>query len=236
MRLTTVADSEAAASYAADALARDISAARADRGVAHIALAGGTTPRRTYELLAARLADWSAVELWFGDERSVGPEDPDSNYRMVAESLLALADVRSEQVHRIPGELGPDPAATVYSQELRSRIDGPESELPRLDVALLGLGEDGHTASLFPGAPELEVRGVPCVGVHNAPKPPPERITLTLDMLGAAGRCLMLATGASKAAAVSAVRAGPDPRVPASLLRGTTLELIVDAAAAGAPE
>jgi 6-phosphogluconolactonase len=96
----------------------------------------------------------------------------------------------------------------------------------------LGLGEDGHTASLFPGAPELNVRGVPCVGVHNAPKPPPERVTLTLDMLNAARYCLVLATGAGKAAAVAAVLAGPDPQFPASLLSAASVEMIADAAAA----
>jgi 6-phosphogluconolactonase len=184
MRLTTVSDPEAAAQRAADVLARLIVDSQRERGVAHFSLAGGTTPRRAYELLAGRDVDWSAVQLWFGDERCVPPDDPDSNYRMAAESLLALVDLRPEQVHRIPGELGPDPAAAAYSEEIyrHLRAPGPQAgaeqppagaTLPRLDVALLGLGEDGHTASLFPGAPELNVRGVPCVGVHNAPKPRP---------------------------------------------------------------
>jgi 6-phosphogluconolactonase len=243
MRLTTVDDPEAAAQRAADVLAQLIVDAQHERGVAHFSLAGGTTPRRAYELLAGRVADWSAVQLWFGDERCVPPDHPDSNYRMAAESLLSLVDVRPEQVHRIPGELGPDPAAAAYAEEIYRHLQAPGAQagseqpaggatLPRLDVALLGLGEDGHTASLFPGAPELNVRGVPCVGVHNAPKPPPERVTLTLDMLNAARRCLLLATGAGKQAAVAAVLAGPDPQFPASLLRDAGVELIVDDAAA----
>src|ERR1700736_3833277 len=115
MRLTTVADPEAAAQRAADVLARLIVDAQRERGVAHFSLAGGTTPRRAYELLAGRVDDWSTVHVWFGDERCVPPDHPDSNYRMAAESLLSLLDLRPEQVHRVPGELGPDPAAEAYS-------------------------------------------------------------------------------------------------------------------------
>jgi 6-phosphogluconolactonase len=232
--LTTVADAEAAAALAAHSIAGRISAARAQRGVAHVSLAGGSTPRRAYQLLAAEVDDWSAVELWFGDERCVPPEDPESNYRMVSESLLASAPVPPEQVHRIAGELGPDEAARAYARELRARLGASGEELPRLDVAVLGLGEDGHTASLFPGSPALEAAGEVCVGVRDAPKPPPERVTLTLDTLRAARGCMLLATGAGKASAVAATLAGPDARVPASLL-GDSAELIVDEAAARAP-
>jgi 6-phosphogluconolactonase len=234
MELTRLSDPEAAAGFTAGALVELISSAQAQRGTAHVSLAGGGTPARTYELLAGRAADWGRVELWFGDERCVAPDHPDSNYRMVAETLLSRIGTAlpPERVHRIRGELGPEGAAAEYAQELRARLGAGEGELPRLDVALLGLGEDGHTASLFPDAPELDVRGVPCVGVHNAPKPPPERVTLTLDMLSRARRCLLLATGAGKAAAVAAVLKGPDRHFPASLLHDAPAELIVDEAAA----
>jgi 6-phosphogluconolactonase len=230
-RPTTVPDPEAAAIRAADVLARLMAEAQAQRGVAHVALAGGTTPRRAYELLAERVADWSAVALWFGDERCVPADDPESNYRMVTESLLSRVELDPARVHRIAGELGPDPAAEAYARELRATIPATEEGIPSLDVALLGLGEDGHTASLFPGSPALDAEDL-CAGVHDAPKPPPERVTLTLRTLGGARRCLLLATGASKAHAVAATLAGPDRRVPASLLPSSRLEMIVDDAAA----
>jgi 6-phosphogluconolactonase len=231
--LTTVADAEAAAARAANVIARLIDDARERRGVAHVALAGGETPRRTYELLAQLIEDWSGVELWFGDERCVGPDDPESNYRMVTQSLLARAAIDPARVHRILGELGPHEAARTYAAELCDHVPRDESGTPVLDVVVLGLGPDGHTASLFPGGEELESRDI-CVPVLRAPKPPPQRVTLSLGVLRAARRCVMIATGASKADAVAAVLAGPDRHVPASLLRTGRLELIVDDAASPA--
>jgi 6-phosphogluconolactonase len=232
--LTTVADVEAVAARGASVIARLINEARERRGVAHVSLAGGETPRRTYELLAEQVDDWSEVELWFGDERCVGPDDPQSNYRMVAETLLARAPIDPANVHRIPGELGPEEAARVYARELLERVPTDESGIPVLDVAVLGLGEDGHTASLFPGGEELNSDEI-CVPVYHAPKPPPERVSLSLTTLRAARHCVMLASGSSKADAVAAVIAGPNRHVPASLLRMDRLELIVDDAASPAP-
>lgn len=226
--LTTVADAEAVAARAAELLGREIEAALAARDVAHVALAGGQTPRRTYELLA--LGRSAGVELWFGDERCVGAGDPDANYRMVAETLLPR--VPDAVVHRVYGELGPEAAASEYAERLERHVPG---QPPVFDVVLLGIGEDGHTASLFPGSPALDEAQLTVVGVHDAPKPPPERVSLTLGVLCAARLCVMLATGAGKAAAVAAVIAGPDPRVPASLLRRGRLALIVDDAASPAP-
>jgi 6-phosphogluconolactonase len=220
--LTTVAADELAP-RAAQLVAALIEGALAERGVAHVALAGGETPRAVYELLAP--AGWDGVELWFGDERCVAPDDPDANYRMVVESLRAPGAI----IHRIAGELGAERAAAAYDALLRERIPG---DPPVLDVALLGIGPDGHTASLFPGNPALDARGVACVGVHNAPKPPPDRVTLTLEVLRAARRCVLLASGESKAEAIRAALAGADPRVPASLLDAANLQLLVDHAAA----
>jgi 6-phosphogluconolactonase len=240
-RLNTFADPEAAAEHAAEEIARVLREALEHRGVAHLSLAGGTTPRRGYELLAGLLEDWSAVELWYGDERCVGPDDPESNHQLVAGSLLAgiAAQGKAEpREHRILGELGPDAAAAAYATLLRERVapaekGGGAGGLPTLDLALLGLGEDGHTASLFPGHPEVEDEsGALCLPVRDAPKPPPERVTLSLPVLRAACHCLLLATGAGKASALAAVLAGPDPCVPASLLSSERLHVVVDTAAA----
>jgi 6-phosphogluconolactonase len=236
-KLTVMPDAQAAASHAAGEIARALREALERRGVAHLSLAGGATPRRAYELLAGLVEDWSAVELWYGDERCVGPEDPESNHQLVAGSLLAGISAPPGLEHRILGELGPDAAAAAYATLLRERVpaeeDGVASGLPTLDLALLGLGEDGHTASLFPGHPEVQNdSGALCLPVRDAPKPPPERVTLSLPVLRAARGCLLLVTGAGKAEALAAVLTGPDPRVPASLLTSERLHVVADAAAA----
>lgn len=251
-RLTTLADAEAVAERAALEIGRRLDSARRERGVAHLALSGGTTPARTYELLASELADWDAVEVWFADERCVGPEDEQSNYRLARETLLAPAGVPDEQIHRMEGELGPQEGAERYARALRERVapeDDPDSgspaggeagasgpATPALDVVVLGIGPDGHIASLFPGAPTLEADPQTlCLGVHDSPKPPPERITLSLRVLRAARGCVLLATGAAKADAVAAMLAAPSHHVPASLLRRGRLSVIVDDAAAPPP-
>jgi 6-phosphogluconolactonase len=205
-----------------------IDEARASRSVAHIALAGGTTPRHTYELLAGKTDDWSGVEVWFGDERAVGADDPESNYRMVQETLLGGGS--GPDVHRIEGERGPETAAAGYAELLAERLPS-EGGVPVLDLALQGLGPDGHTASLFPGNPAVEADGI-CVAVHGAPKPPPDRITLTVPALRAARAIVFLATGAEKTQAVGELLAGPNPAIPSSLLSGERTEVIVDRAAA----
>jgi 6-phosphogluconolactonase len=225
-RVLTFADPEAAAAHAATELARALQEAVERRGVAHLSLAGGSTPRPAYVRLAGLLEDWSAVELWYGDERCVAPEDPESNHKLVADSLLAHIPAASRPLeHRIPGELGPEAAARAYEAQLRARVPPAEEDgaggLPSFDLALLGLGEDGHDT------------GALCLPVRDAPKPPPARVTLSLPVLRAARCCLLLVTGAGKAAALASVLAGPDPRVPASLLASERLLVVADAAAAG---
>jgi 6-phosphogluconolactonase len=232
-RLTTCPDAEAVAERAAAEIARHLEHPQAERGVAQLALSGGSTPRRTYELLGARPADLARVGIWFADERCVAPDDPESNYRLVAESLLSPARIPPERIHRMEGELGPEDGARRYGQSLREGMDVWERELPVFDLIVLGIGPDGHVASLFPDAATLEApERALCLGVHDSPKPPPERITLSLSVLRAARRCLLLATGASKADAIEAMLGEPSRHVPASLLRRERLTVIVDDAAA----
>lgn len=232
-RLTTCLDAESVAARAAAHVTRQLQRARAARGVAHLALSGGTTPRRTYELLAREPAELADVEVWFADERCVGPHDEQSNYRLAAQTLLGASAIAPERVHRMRGELGPHEGAGDYARELSERLAPEQDGLPVLDLIVLGIGADGHVASLFPGAATLDAgETAVCLGVLDSPKPPPERITLSLAMLCAARGCLLLATGAGKADAVSAMLAAPSRHVPASLLRRERLTVIVDDAAA----
>jgi 6-phosphogluconolactonase len=183
----------------AEAAAAEIAEAFSE-GARTLVLAGGTTPKRTYELLALADISWGRVTVLFGDERCVPPDHPDSNYRLAREALLDR--VAPASVHRIAGELGPDEAAELYSRIVAA--------LAPLDVVLLGAGEDGHTASLFPGHPEVQAQGW-AVGVRNAPKPPPDRVSLTLPALQGARRVMVLATGAGKADAVAKAKRGEVP-------------------------
>jgi 6-phosphogluconolactonase len=241
-RITTFADPEATAERAAVEIARALEGAREQRGVAHLALSGGSTPARTYELLAAAVDGWDGVEIWFADERCVPPEDEESNYRLAAETLLRPAGIDPARVHRMEGELGPDEGARRYADALRAGVASDDataptsSPLPVLDLIALGIGPDGHIASLFPGAPTLDAgEQALCLGVHESPKPPPERITLSLAVLRAARRCLLLATGAGKADAIAAALGEPTKHVPASLLVRERLTVIVDDAASPPP-
>ena len=231
MRLTTVADPPTAATKCAAALAEILRAALDARGVAHIALNGGSTPRPVYEQLPALLDDWGAVHVWFGDERCVAPDDEESNFRLAQETLVAGASITPDRVHRMRGELGPQEGARAYAAELAEHLELDDAGLPILDVAHLGLGPDGHTASLFPHHPALEVSGWATVGIEDAPKPPPERISLSLGCLNAARRRVLHTVGEGKRDAVSRVLAPPAPATPASLLGRFGLEIVVDDAA-----
>ena len=182
-----------------------------------LVLAGGTTPARCYQLLAEMDVEWGRVTVLFGDERCVKPDHPDSNYRMARETLLDK--VAPASVHRMPAELGPDEGAAEYSKV----VEG----LAPLDVVVLGVGEDGHTASLFPGHHILNANGW-VAGVRNSPKPPPERVTLTLPALRGARHVLILATGKGKAKAVAMAKRG---EVPSGMIAGA--RWLIDRAAAG---
>jgi 6-phosphogluconolactonase len=219
MNVIRCADAEEVAARSADAIATAVGAARATRGVAHLCLCGGSTPRRCYQLLGPLLESWEEVHLWYGDERCVPPEDPEANVRMVREALVAPGSVE----HRMRGELGPARGAEAYAAELGDTV---------MDLTLNGMGPDGHTASLFPHHPLLDATG-PTAGIGDSPKPPPERITLTLPTLNASRRLMLLVGGEDKAEALAQVLAGPDRGTPASLLDRDKLDVVADAAALG---
>ncbi len=232
-RITTLADPEAVAARAAREIADLLAGAIARRGVAHLALSGGETPERTYELLADRVQSWEGVQVWFADERCVPPQHEQSNYRMAAEKLLHRVALPPGSVHRMLGELGPQEGARRYETELREHVVDDGERVPVLDLVVLGIGPEGHVASLFPDAPTLDAgEEAVCLPVQDSPKPPPQRITLSLAALRAARRCLLLATGQSKAEAIAGALAEPSGRVPASLLRRERLIAIVDDEAA----
>ena len=229
-RLTTCPDAETVAERAAAHVIAAIADATAQRGAAHVALSGGTTPGRTYELLGARPAELAGLEVWFADERCVEPDDEESNFKLASQTLLGPADIEPGRVHRMMGELGPQLGAERYAAEISEHlIDSP----PVFDLIVLGIGPDGHIASLFPGADTLDAGGqAVCLGVSDSPKPPPERITLSLPVLLSARGCLLLATGKGKAEAIEGMLDEPSPHVPASLLRRERLTVILDDAAA----
>jgi 6-phosphogluconolactonase len=199
----------------------------------HIALSGGSTPKRAYELAAQRDVDWSAATLWFGDERCVPPDHPQSNYRMATEALLErLPDGRRPRVMRIEGELGDQAAAGAYETLVREELGNH----PRLDFALLGLGPDGHTASLFPGKPAVEEHRRLAAPVPEAGMDPQvPRVTLTLPVFNSAREVVFLIAGADKAEAVMrAFGDPPDESAPSAHVRpgAGRLEVVLDAAAA----
>jgi 6-phosphogluconolactonase len=216
--VTRCADAAEAAQRTAEVLAAAIDGARTIHGIAHVALSGGSAVK-AYDLLGPMLPGWRDVHLWYVDERVVPLDDEESNHRQATDHL----DAPDATWHPIAPELGAEGAAAAYAQEL----DGTT-----LDVSLNGMGPDGHTASLFPGFPQLTAEGI-CVAVHDSPKPPPDRITLTLPKINDSRRIVLLATGASKATMLERVIAGPDPAVPASLLDRERLEIIADAEALG---
>ncbi|HZS24866.1 MAG TPA: 6-phosphogluconolactonase [Gaiellaceae bacterium] len=199
--------------------------AAAARAGGHVALTGGSTPRVAYEQAAALESDWSRVELWWGDERCVPPDDDNSNYGMAKHALLDR--VSTGAVHRMRGELGREQGAELYEQELGS--------LERFDLLLLGLGPDGHVASLFPEQPTLDETERRVVGSEAKLEPFVDRITLTLPMLRGANEVLFLVAGEDKADAAKRAFAGePSRSTPGSLVRAThgTTTAVLDAAAA----
>jgi 6-phosphogluconolactonase len=200
--------------------------ARQARQGGSIVLTGGSALGRAYERAAAAEPDWSKVSLWWGDERCVPPADERSNFRLAKETLLDRLHTQPDEVRRIRGELQPADAAGEYDEALA----GVE-----LDFLLLGLGPDGHCASLFPGSPQLHVEDVRVTSGPAGLEPYVDRVTMTMPTLHSAQRIVFVALGESKADAVAKAFGGEiSPEVPASLVRlaPVTVEVILDAAAA----
>lgn len=187
--------------------------AEQERGRFTVALSGGSTPRRLYALLATpeyrERIPWPRVHLFWGDERCVPPDHPESNYRMIQESLLSKIAIPERNVHRMAGEKEPQIAAAEYEAELKSFFQLCDGGLPRFDLILLGLGEDGHTASLFPGSEALKDTKHLVAAVYVG-KLKSHRLTLTLPVLNQAAQIMFLVAGASKAAILKEVLNG-DP-------------------------
>ncbi|HYY03522.1 MAG TPA: 6-phosphogluconolactonase [Gaiellaceae bacterium] len=200
--------------------------ARAAREGGNVVLTGGTTPKQAYEQAAKQERDWSSVELWWGDERCVPPDDSKSNYKLAKDSLLDRIERQPRAVHRMKGELGKDEAAAEYERELGDTA---------LDLLLLGIGPDGHIASLFPNAPTLRERRR-VVPAEPGFEPFVDRVTLSLPTLRAAKEILFLLAGSAKAdAARRAFVDEPGEHTPASLVRaerGRTTAILDRAAAA----
>jgi 6-phosphogluconolactonase len=200
--------------------------ARAAREGGNVVLTGGKTPEQAYNEAAKREADWSKVDVWWGDERCVPPEDENSNYGMAKRALLDRLERQPRGVHRIKGELGKDEAAADYDRELDDA---------QLDLLLLGVGPDGHVASLFPNAPTLRERKR-VLPAEPGLEPFVDRVTLSLPVLRGAREILFLLSGEGKAdAAARAFGARPSPDTPASLVRsegGQTVAILDRAAAA----
>lgn len=203
-----------------------------------VALSGGSTPKNFYSLLATpefTEIPWPKIYFFWSDERCVPPDHPESNYRMVRETLLSKIKVPEQNVHRMKGEDRPELAAMTYQRTIQEFFRLAEGEFPRFDLILLGLGADGHTASLFPGSPALrETQRLVAAVVTDFP--PPNRLTLTLPVINNAAHIIFLVAGSDKASALrDTVRAKNDAiDVPARLiqLREGNLIWLVDQSAA----
>lgn len=237
IKIVPLADSEAVAHAAAAHVVTLAQTAIAQHGRFSLALAGGSTPKVLYQLLVqppyrTQIA-WDKTVLFWSDERFVAPDDPDSNFLLAREALLDQIEIPAANIFPVPTVGGtPDAAAAAYA----TTIDALFEEPPRLDLILLGIGPDGHTASLFPGHPEVAAPPQPLViAVYDSPKPPPTRISFALPLINAAANVLVLATGAEKADAVRRClqpQPGEMPP-PAGMVRPTDGALVwmIDAAA-----
>jgi len=237
---TTIVDDPAAL---ADTAARTVVQIATDAVKARrrftVALAGGITPRTTYERLAAsplrEQMPWDQTWVFFGDERGVPPDHPDSNYRMANAALLSKVPIPAAQVARIRGEAeDAEAAAAEYARVMTEVFGSRRGELPSFDLILLGMGIDGHTASLFPGSPVLKEVFRPVAAVHAAAASIPQRFTFTFPLINAAARVMFLVAGGEKAKVVKAVFTEPGAGLPASMVQPTNgrLTWLLDRSAA----
>jgi 6-phosphogluconolactonase len=235
------ASADEAANAAAILFVESAAAAVARTGFFSVALAGGSTPHAMYARLTAddgpgARAPWTRTHFFWGDERCVPPDHPDSNYRMAQDTLIGRLPIALEQVHRIEGERPDALAASRYEDVLREFFRPGPGEFPAIDLILLGLGADGHTASLFPGTAALDERTRLAVPTA-APGPGAQRVTLTAPVLNQGARVVFLVVGAAKAEALAAVLEGPrrPDQWPAQLItpQGELIWVVDRAAAAG---
>ncbi|WP_306209270.1 6-phosphogluconolactonase [Actinoplanes sp. RD1] len=236
--VVVVPDADVLASSVAARLVTTIIDAQAVRGHAHVVLTGGRVAakvlRAVRELPASAAIDWARVDLWWGDERFLPAGDPDRNETQAREALLDALPLDPARVHAMPPSDGPDgddaPAAAArYASALAAAADG--GAVPAFDVLMLGVGEDGHVASLFPEHPDATGTGT-AIAVHNSPKPPPTRISLTLEAIRSATEVWLVAAGPDKAVSVAAALGG-DQALPAARVAGTSRTLwLLDTAAA----
>ena len=206
--LRVLPDPESLAAAVADAFVNDARTAISERGAFFVSLAGGTTPKAAYQLLAqeprASAVDWKRVQIFFGDERSVPPDNPESNYKTAHDAFLSRVPIAEQNVHRMQGEIEPLEAARNYAELLVQTL----GDVPQFDLIMLGMGADGHTASLFPGTDPL-VDNEQLVRAVYVEKLKTHRITLTPLVINNARHVLITAEGLTKAPAVYAVRMGP---------------------------
>ncbi|HEU0026280.1 MAG TPA: 6-phosphogluconolactonase [Ktedonobacterales bacterium] len=232
-------DAQAAAHAAAELFVARATDAQAQRGVFHVALSGGSTPRLFHQMLAAsplrEQVDWSRIQFFWGDERCVPPDHPDSNYRMARATLLDAVPVPPDHIHRMRGEDNPAAAAQAYEDELRTVFAVAPGEAPRFDLIYTGMGPDGHTLSLFPHTAALSATDRLVVANH-VPQLNSNRITFTSALANRAALVAFVITGADKATALAQVLEGPrDPeRYPSQLIApsGELLYLLDQYAAA----
>ena len=213
---------DAVARVACSRILRAASEAIVERDRFSIVLAGGGTPEQAYRMLAESESDWARWHVYFGDERCLPPANPQRNSLMAARALTDRIPIPRDQVHPIPAELGPEQAALRYAEEIADALP--------FDLVLLGIGEDGHTASLFPG--QEHPIGPAVLAIKQAPKPPADRVSLSPDALASCRQLLFLVTGAGKRGAVRRWRRGEN--IPAAGIRGQgTTEILVDGSAWG---
>lgn len=235
-------DSAALARRAAQYFVDKVNEAVARRGRARIAISGGSTPKAAFALMAdpqqpwREQMPWDRLELYWVDERSVPPDHPDSNYRMTREALLDHVPIPAGQVHRMEGELEPDAAAARYESQLRNAFRLEGAETPRFDLVQLGMGPDGHTASLFPHTAAIHEMGRLVVANHVPQQKESWRVTLTWPVINQGASVFFLIGGAEKAERLKEVFTGPrDPeRLPSQLIQPASgiLTLILDKDAA----
>ncbi|MBF6559067.1 MAG: 6-phosphogluconolactonase [Candidatus Binataceae bacterium] len=222
-KIVILDDAAALHAHAAEEIAHFAGEAVCMHGEFRLCLSGGSTPAAAYEMLGTKFhfsVDWKEVQFFWGDERCVGPDDPASNFAMTTRTLLARIDARPAQVHRIVGELPPAQAASAYEAELRRHFGLGAGEFPRFNLALMGLGDNSHTASLFPGNPAIHETQRLAVAVEVDDPTQRHRVTLTAPVFNHAERVMFLVSGTAKAQAVWNILKGPRDadRFPAQII------------------